>query len=624
MYKIYNNEIKITQNLKGGATTATAISKADDISTIFSSNKKFNKKESILTKKDVKHVVPLDGVSIDFKNLNQDMVNAIERDIEKLHNVFFEDGADVFTAGNYQIFDDKTNLNLIAAATVKEISDQFNKNILRYAMSWAKEIELYDYENKGLLSYENYMKKLFGGDGKTQPTKSGAHAVSLFTLLNNTTSGAGQKATQFKAIIDGINKLLSIKEYKIVPDECNKWYPKIVSNHSLPHWMGFGGGYDNLKYSLDGGVLSTLIRVPDLAKHYKAQLSVLESKLKMSNKTLSSVSKNKINTVIDQLEKHENFLKDTFELLRNSPLIDENKVDFEAHETKLKRMEKYAEILAIKKMGITLTKSYDINSDYDEMCFEVKFWKDYQCKKDGVEMAKGFLVNAVQGLEFLNESYDPFGLKLGGWSEQIELGKDSYTSVFEELYDKYKISGRKIQPEIKLVLMMSASAASFHASKKMAESIPGLDSVLSNNPELLSKLQNSINNNISSQGKPVETEEDKQKKMYEQMQKIKEQQSKIDELKKQQESVNNNTEKIKEQMSMLNTNKVEEVKPDISNILNKIKAQNAARKADEVLNNQLSDSSEKESEVTESVVTGESETKKKRGRKAKTSISITT
>ena len=32
---------------------------------------------------------------------------------------------------------------------------------------------------------------------------------------------------------------------------------------------------------------------------------------------------------------------------------------------RLKRMEKYAEILAIKKMGITLTKSYDINSDYD-------------------------------------------------------------------------------------------------------------------------------------------------------------------------------------------------------------------------------------------------------------------
>ena len=107
------------------------------------------------------------------------------------------------------------------------------------------------------------------------------------------------------------------------------------------------------------------------------------------------------------------------------------------------------------------------------------------------------------------------------------------------------------------------------------------------------------------------------------MQKIKEQQNKINELKKQQENVNNNTEKIKEQMSMLNTNKSEDIKPDISNILNKIKAQNAARKADEVLNNQLSDSSEKESEITESGFTGESETKK-RGRKAKTNISINT
>ena len=77
-------------------------------------------------------------------------------------------------------------------------------------------------------------------------------------------------------------------------------------------------------------------------------------------------------------------------------------------------------------------------------------------------------------------------------------------------------------------------------------------------------------------------------------------------------------------MNRLKTNKNKDVKPDISNILNKIKAQNVARKADEVINNQLSDSSEKESEITESVVTGESETKKKRGRKAKTSISITT
>ena len=86
---------------------------------------------------------------------------------------------------------------------------------------------------------------------------------------------------------------------------------------------------------------------------------------------------------------------------------------------KFKKMEKYAELLSIKRIGITLTKNYNLDSDYEEMCFEVKYWNDYQGKKDGVELGKGFLVNAVTALEFMNESYDPFGLKLKGWSEQM-------------------------------------------------------------------------------------------------------------------------------------------------------------------------------------------------------------
>ena len=152
----------------------------------------------------------------------------------------------------------------------------------------------------------------------------------------------------------------------------------------------------------------------------------------------------------------------------------------------------------------------------------------------------------------MNESYDPFGLKLKGWSEQMELNKESYSSVFGELYDKYKSSGKKMEPEIKLVLMITASAASFHASKKMAESLPGLDSVLQSNPELLSKLQGAINNNISNQGKKTESQSDVQQKMYEQMQKVKQQQQRFEELKKAQANVNNNTQKIQEQMNMLN------------------------------------------------------------------------
>ena len=306
-------------------------------------------------------------------------------------------------------------------------------------------------------------------------------------------------------------------------------------------------------------------------------------------------------------------------------------------------MEKYAELLSIKRAGITLTKNYNLDSDYEEMCFEVKYWNDFQNKKDGVELGKGFLVNAVTALEFMNESYDPFGLKLKGWSEQIELNKESYSSVLGELYDKYKSSGKKMEPEIKLILMISASAASFHASKKMAESLPGLDSVLQSNPELLSKLQGAINTNISNQGKKkTESQEEIQKKMYDQMQKVKQQQQRLEELKKAQANVNSNTQKIEEQMNMLNrtqnVKKDNEGRADLSSILSKIKAQNVARKADEVINNKLSESSsssedervsiksEKNSDSISgtSITLGSDGKPKKKKRSGKSTISIVT
>jgi len=338
MYKIYNNEIKITQNLKGGVTAANIVGIEDIRTQIFNGSNKF--KRQYLNKNDVKHIVPLNGNNIDFETLTD--ATQIEADIKLIAQAFFVDSSNENDPENeaYTIFNKNVNdfinpsnppelqtYTPINPTTLeqKKKAKTFNMNVLRYAMSWAKEIELYDAVNEKLLTHKEYMEKMFK-DPSTVPSADPGR--SLQPLFDD---------APFKAIIKGLEYFLNNPEYAGIKKHCDTMYPKIVSKHSLPHWMGFGGGYDNLKYSLDGGVLSTLIRVPDLAKHYKAQLSVLESKLKMSNKTLSSVSKNKINTVIDQLEKHEKFLKDTFELLRNSPLIDENKVDFEAHETKLKK-----------------------------------------------------------------------------------------------------------------------------------------------------------------------------------------------------------------------------------------------------------------------------------------------
>jgi len=300
----------------------------------------------------------------------------------------------------------------------------------------------------------------------------------------------------------------------------------------------------------------------------------------------------------------------------------------------------YAELLSIKRSGIQLTREYSLNSDYNEMAFEVQYWNTHQKKKDAVEIGKNFMINAVTALEFMNESYDPFGLKLKGWSEQLELNKDSYNNVFGELYEKYKNTGRKVEPEIKLILMVGASAASFHASKKMAESLPGLDSVLQSNPDLLTKLQGAINKNISDQGN--EKKEDpavSQQKMYEQMQKLKKQQQQFSELRKQQEKVDENNKKLSEQINAVSSNKKHdnEDRPDINNILNKIKAQNAARKADDILNDNISDDSDervsvnsnksnssKKSSSAETITLGSDGKPKRKKRGAKSTISIVT
>ena len=288
---------------------------------------------------------------------------------------------------------------------------------------------------------------------------------------------------------------------------------------------------------------------------------------------------------------------------------------------KFKRMEKYAQLITIKHTGIKLTKEYNIDSDYDEMCFEVDFWSNYRSKQDGVNLGKSFMLNAIQGIEFLNDRYDPFGFKLGGWHDQIQISSNSYDGVFGELYEKYKGKGGKMAPEIKIILMIAASAASFHASKKMTERIPALETVLKNNPELLSHIQNSVNNSIG--GKSKNKNDEQQKNMYKQMQQLKEQQKKYKEIQEKQENITKKNVEIEKQINKINENKKEE-SGNIANILNRIKAENLVRKADNILSNSSSSNSSNNDSSENTLTINSSGNPIKRKRRKKSVISIKT
>lgn len=185
---------------------------------------------------------------------------------------------------------------------------------------------------------------------------------------------------------------------------------------------------------------------------------------------------------------------------------------------KFKKLEKFAKLMHLKNnLGIKLTQDYSLNSKYEDMEFELQYHTNVMNKKKGVELWKSFISNGVTAMEFMNDRFDPFGFKLNGWSEHVKVGIDDYDEVLGELYEKYKGKGRKMEPEIKLLIMIVTSAATFHASKALGDSIPGLDDVLKNNPDLIHKLNRTIGGSKKTQDDVINEVNNYQRDLYDQM-----------------------------------------------------------------------------------------------------------
>ena len=97
----------------------------------------------------------------------------------------------------------------------------------------------------------------------------------------------------------------------------------------------------------------------------------------------------------------------------------------------------------------------------------------------------------VTGVEFLNTKWDPFSVRLSGWSENVHNDMEDYTDIFIDLHDKYKGSGKKMAPELRLLMSLSGSAFMFHLTNSMFKqtTTPGVEDLLRSNPELLRQFQ---------------------------------------------------------------------------------------------------------------------------------------
>jgi hypothetical protein len=140
---------------------------------------------------------------------------------------------------------------------------------------------------------------------------------------------------------------------------------------------------------------------------------------------------------------------------------------------------------ALEKRGVHLSKKYTMESSLLEMQGEYMSHVSEKEKSNAVKFQGKMLMAAVTGLEFLNNRFDPFDVKLDGWGEQMNENIDDYDEIFGELHEKYK-SKATLAPELKLLFQLGGSAIMVHMTNSMFKSsMPGMDDIMKQNPELM-------------------------------------------------------------------------------------------------------------------------------------------
>jgi hypothetical protein len=148
----------------------------------------------------------------------------------------------------------------------------------------------------------------------------------------------------------------------------------------------------------------------------------------------------------------------------------------------------------MSKKGIVLPKRYDLNSSLEDMEATYAQMVRDRHTDASVKFQRKTLMAVITGMEFLNTKFDPFDVQLDGWSESVHDTIVDYDDIFEELHDKYKGRG-KMAPELNLLMSLAGSAFMFHLSKTLFKtSIPGLDSVMKQNPDVMKQFAKTMFN----------------------------------------------------------------------------------------------------------------------------------
>lgn len=150
----------------------------------------------------------------------------------------------------------------------------------------------------------------------------------------------------------------------------------------------------------------------------------------------------------------------------------------------------------LERKGVELTKKYSMESSLQEMMGEYEMIIAEKEKDNSVKFQGNMLSAVINGIEFLNNRFDPFDVKLDGWGEQFGENINDYDEIFSELHEKYK-SKAKMAPELKLMFQLAGSAMMVHMTNTMFKSaMPNMDDIMRQNPELMQQFTKAATNSM--------------------------------------------------------------------------------------------------------------------------------
>jgi hypothetical protein len=127
-------------------------------------------------------------------------------------------------------------------------------------------------------------------------------------------------------------------------------------------------------------------------------------------------------------------------LIMNNPRIDDGYKPIHrltAQEIKNEKIDLIYKFKKLEGQGIRTTMNYNMNSHLEDMRNEYIKLKKQREIDNSIKFQRKMLMACVTGIEFLNGRFDPFAVKLDGWSESVNENLNDYDEIFEDLGEKY-------------------------------------------------------------------------------------------------------------------------------------------------------------------------------------------